>query len=107
MPRAVIEAVARKAAWKPGKRAVADGAAAASALPSTRTSPPMWRSIADVEVDRASGRVSVPRAWAAVDSGQIINPDGLANQMEGGIIQSTSWTLHEEVKFDRTRHHLA
>jgi CO/xanthine dehydrogenase Mo-binding subunit len=43
----------------------------------------------------------VPRVYAAVDSGQIINPDGLANQIEGGIIQSTSWTLHEEVKFDR------
>ena len=57
--------------------------------------------IAEVEVDRASGKVSVPRAWAAVDAGQIINPDGLANQIEGGIVQSTSWTLKEEVKFDR------
>ena len=63
--------------------------------------------VAEVEVDRASGRVSVPRAWAAVDSGQIINPDGLANQMEGGIIQSTSWTLKEEVRFDRDGHQIA
>jgi len=45
--------------------------------------------------------VRVPRAWAAVDSGLIINPDGLANQMEGGIIQSVSWTLKEEVRFDK------
>jgi nicotinate dehydrogenase subunit B len=43
----------------------------------------------------------VPRAWAAVDVGLIINPDGLINQIEGGIIQSASWTLHEEVKFDK------
>ena len=43
----------------------------------------------------------MPRAYAAVDSGQIINPDGLANQIEGGIVQSTSWTLKEQVRFDR------
>ena len=57
--------------------------------------------VADVEVDRATGVVRVPRAFAAVDSGQIINPDGLTNQIEGGIIQSMSWTLHEHVRFDR------
>jgi nicotinate dehydrogenase subunit B len=55
--------------------------------------------IAEVVVDRATGKVSVPRAYAAVDSGQIINPDGLANQMEGGIVQSASWTLKEQVRF--------
>jgi CO/xanthine dehydrogenase Mo-binding subunit len=38
-----------------------------------------------------------------VDSGQIINPDGLSNQIEGGIIQGSSWTLKEAVKFDRQR----
>ena len=57
--------------------------------------------VAEVTVDGAGGRVRVPRAWAAVDSGHVINPDGLANQIEGGIVQSTSWTLHEAVRFDR------
>ena len=41
------------------------------------------------------------RAFAAVDAGEIINPDGLINQIEGGMIQSTSWTLHEAVRFDK------
>ena len=41
--------------------------------------------MAEVTVDGAGGRVRVPRAWAAVDSGHVINPDGLANQIEGGI----------------------
>jgi len=50
--------------------------------------------------DRASGTIKVSKAIAAVDSGQIVNPDGLKNQMEGGIIQSTSWTLKEQVSFD-------
>jgi CO/xanthine dehydrogenase Mo-binding subunit len=40
---------------------------------------------------------------AAVDAGQIVNPDGVVNQIEGGIIQSASWTLKESVRFDRTR----
>jgi nicotinate dehydrogenase subunit B len=44
----------------------------------------------------------VPRVYAAVDAGQIVNPDGLENQIEGGIVQSMSWTLKEEVKFDRS-----
>ena len=44
----------------------------------------------------------VPRVWAAADSGLIINPDGLRNQIEGGIIQSTSWTLYEQVRFDKS-----
>ena len=52
--------------------------------------------------DRASGRIAVPRIYAAADAGQIVNPDGLENQIEGGIVQSTSWTLKEEVKFDPT-----
>ena len=38
----------------------------------------------------------------AADAGQIINPDGLTNQIEGGVVQSASWTLHEHVRFDRT-----
>ncbi len=40
---------------------------------------------------------------AAVDSGEAVNPDGIVNQIEGGILQSASWTLYESVHFDRTR----
>jgi nicotinate dehydrogenase subunit B len=40
---------------------------------------------------------------AAVDTGEVVNPDGVRNQIEGGIIQSASWTLFECVTFDRTR----
>ncbi|HEX9301793.1 MAG TPA: molybdopterin cofactor-binding domain-containing protein, partial [Casimicrobiaceae bacterium] len=59
--------------------------------------------VADVTVDRSSGKVRVARAVSAVDAGQIVNPDGVVNQIEGGIIQSTSWTLLESVRYDRTR----
>jgi len=59
--------------------------------------------VAEVEVDRATGSVRVLRAICAADAGQIVNPDGLKNQMEGGIVQSTSWTLKEQVHFDSER----
>jgi nicotinate dehydrogenase subunit B len=57
----------------------------------------------EVEVNHESGRPRLVRAVAAVDSGQVINPDGLINQIEGAILQSMSWTLYEAVTFDDTR----
>jgi nicotinate dehydrogenase subunit B len=57
----------------------------------------------EVEVDRETGRPRLVRAVAAVDSGQVVNPDGLINQIEGAIVQSMSWTLYESVTFDDTR----
>jgi CO/xanthine dehydrogenase Mo-binding subunit len=57
----------------------------------------------EVEVAHDTGRTRVIRAVAAVDSGQVVNPDGLIKQIEGGIIQSMSWTLYERVTFDDTR----
>lgn len=57
----------------------------------------------DVTVMRDTGELSIERVVAAVDCGQIVNPDGVRNQIEGGILQTTSWTLHEETQFDRQR----
>ena len=57
----------------------------------------------EVEVNRETGRPRLVRAVAGVDSGQVVNPDGLINQIEGAIVQSASWTLYESVTFDDTR----
>jgi CO/xanthine dehydrogenase Mo-binding subunit len=57
----------------------------------------------EIEVEPETGRVRLIRAVAATDSGQAVNPDGIRNQIEGGIVQSASWTLFEAVAFDRTR----
>lgn len=57
----------------------------------------------EVDFERESGRVRLMRAVAVVDAGQAVNPDGIRNQMEGGIIQSASWTLYEQATFDETR----
>jgi len=58
---------------------------------------------AEVEVDRKQGHVRLKRAIATVDCGEAVNPDGIENQIEGGILQAASWTLRERVAFDRTR----
>lgn len=57
----------------------------------------------EVLVHSDSGRVEILRVVAAADSGEVVNPGGIENQIQGGIIQSASWTLTEEVTFDRTR----
>ena len=53
--------------------------------------------VAEIELGAA---IQVKRIWCAVDAGLIVNPDGAKNQIEGGIIQSISWTLHEAMKFE-------
>jgi nicotinate dehydrogenase subunit B len=56
--------------------------------------------VAEVEVDRTSGKIWARKFTVAHDCGQIINPDGLKHTIEGNIVQGTSRTLWEEVKFD-------
>jgi nicotinate dehydrogenase subunit B len=98
--RAVIEAVAKKAGWKEGEKG--DGRRGRGlAFAKYKNLAVYVAVVAEIEVDRASGVVRVPRAYAVADAGQIINPNGLANQIEGAVIQSTSWTLHEQVRFDK------
>ncbi len=56
--------------------------------------------VVDVRVDNT---VRLEKVWCAVDAGLIVNPDGVRNQVEGGIIQAASWTLKERVHFDDGR----
>jgi nicotinate dehydrogenase subunit B len=98
--RAVIEAAAKAANWKPGEKG--NGVRGLGiAYARYKTVATYNAVVAEVEVDRNSGRIRVPRIWNAVDAGLIINPDGLINQIEGGIIQSASWSLYEHIRFDR------
>jgi len=57
--------------------------------------------VAEVEVKRSSGDIRVTKFYLAHDCGQIINPDGLKNQLDGNVIQTISRTLIEELKYDR------
>jgi CO/xanthine dehydrogenase Mo-binding subunit len=57
----------------------------------------------EVEFERDSGILRILRVHAAIDSGEVVNPDGIRNQVEGGVVQSISWTMLEAVRFDTTR----
>ncbi len=52
-----------------------------------------------VMVDSNSGAISLQRATAVCDAGLVINPDGVSAQIEGSIVQSSSWTLKEQIHF--------
>jgi nicotinate dehydrogenase subunit B len=56
--------------------------------------------VAEVEAEHD---IRVRRLTVAVDVGRVVNPDGVRFQIEGGAIQATSWTLKEQVRFDRRR----
>ena len=47
-------------------------------------------------------RIVLDKIWVAVDAGEIIHPDGLINQVEGGVLQAASWTLKEALHWDKT-----
>jgi len=56
--------------------------------------------VAEVEVNRTTGKILVTKVFVAHDCGQIVNPDGVINQVEGGVIQTVSRTLMEEVQWN-------
>lgn len=58
--------------------------------------------VADVTVNRKTGKIKVERFYVAHDCGQIINPDGLRNQIEGNVVQTVSRTLIEDLQFNRS-----
>ena len=97
----VVRTAAEKFNWSGWQRAPGRGRGFAYARYKTLAA---YAAIAmDVEVERASGDVRVRNVVVAVDSGETVNPDGIRNQMEGGVLQSLSWTLFEQVSFDDTR----
>ena len=59
--------------------------------------------VAEASVDPRTGRITLGGAWIAADAGEVIDPGGLANQLEGGFVQAASWTLVEELLVDGGR----
>jgi CO/xanthine dehydrogenase Mo-binding subunit len=91
--RAVIEAAVRRAEWSRWKPA--EGRGHGIGFARYKNLGAYCAAVAEVEVGHD---VRVNRLILAVDVGLVINPDGVINQIEGGAIQSTSWTLKEQVK---------
>ncbi|MFS8110467.1 molybdopterin-dependent oxidoreductase [Rhizobium jaguaris] len=102
-PRArdVVQMAADKFGWSNSK--LPDGHGRGFAFARYKNHAAYLAIAVEAKVERETGRAQVLRAVAAIDSGQVINPDGIRNQTEGGILQSMSWTLYEAVTFDDTR----
>jgi nicotinate dehydrogenase subunit B len=100
--REVVAKAAEGFGWKKGQKAP-QGRGYGFAFARYKSLAAYCAIATEVEVNRETGRPRLVRAVAAVDSGQVVNPDGLTNQIEGAIVQSMSWTLYEAVTFDDTR----
>jgi nicotinate dehydrogenase subunit B len=110
-PRAitVIEKAAEIAGWQPRPSPSPDADPAAGktltgrgiAFARYETAYAYVAIVAEVAVEPVTRAVHVTRVCVAHDCGQIINPDGVANQVEGNVIQGISRALKEEVTFDR------
>jgi len=100
--KAVIEAAATKAGWQPRVQPVGTGRGRGIAFAQYKNAQCYAAVVVELTVDQTSGQIHLERAVIAADAGQIINPDGLSNQLEGGFVQAASWTLLEEVGFNIT-----
>jgi CO/xanthine dehydrogenase Mo-binding subunit len=100
---AVIKAAAEKSGWAPRSSPRRDQTGATvtgRGIAYSQRNGTTCAIVAEVDVDRGSGKIWARKFTVAHDCGQIINPDGLQHTIEGNIIQGISRTLWEEVKFD-------
>ena len=98
-----LKAAVLKANWqkRPAPSAASAGKIASGrGVALTRRAGTYVAAVAEVEINRSSGQISVKRVICSHDCGLIINPDGLKNQIEGNIVQGISRALYEEVAFD-------
>jgi nicotinate dehydrogenase subunit B len=96
--RQVLIEAAAMAGWD--SRGGQDGTGYGAAVARYKGNAGYCGAVAEVEADTD---IRLRRLWLAVDVGRVINPDGVINQVEGGAVQSASWTLREQVRFDRNR----
>ena len=101
---AVIKAAAEKAKWETRaspRRDQTGTKVAGRGIAYAQRNGTRVAIVAEVEIDRATGKIWARKFTVAHDCGQIINPDGLVKCIEGNIVQGVSRTLWEEVTFDR------
>ncbi len=95
--KAVLEMLAEKTQWGKNNKAANTGLGVAFAQ--YKNSASYFAILAEVLIDPSEKSYRIKKLTGVIDSGQCINPDGLKNQTEGGMIQSASWTLMEEVTY--------
>jgi nicotinate dehydrogenase subunit B len=100
----VITAAREKAGWRPSGGSSGSGKGISFVLYTNESGPSSayMAYIAEVDVNEESGQVRVTKFTCAIDPGLVVNPDGVRNQVEGGVIQAMSWAMKEQVEFDRS-----
>ncbi len=93
--RRVLETAAKQFGWKPGKAPSGRGVGVACG----KYSGTMVATMAEVSVDKKTGKVQVERVVCAQDEGVVVNPEGTRQQMEGCITMGLGYVLTEEVRF--------
>jgi nicotinate dehydrogenase subunit B len=99
----ILKAVAEKSLWQKRSSPAANSSGTTvtgRGVAMTRRTGGYVAAVADVEVNKSTGKVTVRRVTLAHDCGLIVNPDGVKNQVEGNIVQGVSRALFEEVAFD-------
>lgn len=101
---AVVKAAAEKAGWKtrpsPNKANPSTGTVSGRGIAYSQRGGTTVAIVAEVDIDRTTGKIWARKFTVAHDCGQIINPDGLKHTIEGNIVQGVSRTLWEEVAFN-------
>ena len=101
--RGVLDAAAQAAKWEPRPAAAnlskarvvsGRGIAVGTHLAS------YGGAVAEIDVDRQTGRVRITHLYGAIDAGLAVNPGNIENQISGQLVQTTGRMLTEEVQFD-------
>src|SRR5712692_2565250 len=103
---AVIKAAAEKAGWQPrstSRPAPSGDVLSGRGIAYAQRNGTIVAVVAEIEVERKSGRIWAKKFTVAHDCGLIINPEGLRYTIEGNVVQGLSRTLFEEVRFDREK----
>jgi CO/xanthine dehydrogenase Mo-binding subunit len=101
---AVIKAAAERAGWQARtspRRDQTGSKVSGRGIAYSQRNGTVCAVVAEVDIDRSTGKIWARKFTVAHDCGQIINPDGLAKCIEGNIVQGTSRTLWEETTFDK------
>jgi nicotinate dehydrogenase subunit B len=101
---AVIKAAVERSGWQPRPSPRKDqtgSTASGRGMAYAQRNGTRVAIVAEVDIDRRSGKIWARKLTVAHDCGQIINPDGLTKTIEGNVVQGVSRTLWEEVKFDQ------
>ncbi|HKW38620.1 MAG TPA: molybdopterin cofactor-binding domain-containing protein [Burkholderiales bacterium] len=102
---AVIRAAAEKSGWQPrtGARERSGEILAGRGIAYAQRGGTIVAAVAEIEVEKKTGRIRARKVTVAHDCGLIINPEGLRYTIEGNVVHGLSRVLFEEVQFDRDR----